>query len=148
MDTLSQITPSNPALAMNSSLRWKVVLAFVLVFLAGIACGFFGAARGGLGLMYRPHSGSIAEHMRKRLETALNLTPEQVRQISPIIESASAQLEAKREQTGREVRQIFEQAHSEIEPFLTAEQRAKLEKMEQRHRRMPRRHGLMPPPPP
>ena len=28
---------------MNKSLRWKLILAFVLVFLAGAACGFFGA---------------------------------------------------------------------------------------------------------
>jgi len=27
---------------MNKSLRWKLILAFVLVFLAGVACGFFG----------------------------------------------------------------------------------------------------------
>jgi Spy/CpxP family protein refolding chaperone len=131
---------------MNGSLRWKIVLAFVLVFLAGIACGFFGAAHGGLPFIYPPHSGSVAEHMRRHLQTQLKLTPEQVGQITPIIESASAQLEAKREQTGREVRQIFEQAHSEIEPFLTAEQRAKMEEMEQRHHRMHRRHGFMPPP--
>jgi Spy/CpxP family protein refolding chaperone len=133
---------------MNGSLRWKIVLAFVLVFLAGIACGFFGAAHGGLRLIYRAHSGSVGEHMRRQLQTQLKLTPEQVRQITPIIDRASAQLEAKREQTGREVRQIFEQAHSEIEPFLTAEQRAKMEEMEQRHRRMHRRHGAMQPPPP
>jgi hypothetical protein len=28
---------------MNKSLRWKLILAFVLIFLAGAACGFFGA---------------------------------------------------------------------------------------------------------
>ena len=28
---------------MNKSLRWKLIVAFVLIFLAGAACGFFGA---------------------------------------------------------------------------------------------------------
>jgi len=48
----------------------------------------------------------------------------------------------------RDVHEIFEQTHREMQPFLTSEQRAKLEEVEKRHRRLLHRHGFMPPGPP
>ena len=89
--------------------------------------------------------------MKRHLERELRLNPQQVQQISPIIDRASSQLEAKREQTMRDVHEIFEQTHREMQPFLTPEQRTQLEQMEQRHRHLLHRHGFMapgPPPPP
>jgi Spy/CpxP family protein refolding chaperone len=133
---------------MNSSLRWKLILAFVLVFFAGIACGFFGAFHGARWMFGHPHHGSVAEHMKRHLRAELNLTPQQMEQISPIVDRAASELEAKREQTMREVRNIFEETHRDITPFLTAEQQRKLVELEQRHRRRLHRHGFMPPPGP
>src|SRR5207237_5788485 len=72
----------------------------------------------------------------------------QMEQISPIVDRAASQLEAKREQTMREVRNIFEETHRSITPFLTPEQQTKLDKLEQRHARRFHRHGFMPPPEP
>ena len=133
---------------MNSSLRWKLILAFILVFFAGVACGFFGAFRGGPWMFGHRHHGSLAEHMKRHLRIELNLTPQQMEQISPIVDRAASQLEAKREQTMREVRNIFEETHRSITPFLTPEQQTKLDKLEQRHARRFHRHGFMPPPEP
>src|SRR6267378_805140 len=133
---------------MNSSLRWKLILAFVLVFLAGVACGFFGTARGAWWMFGHPHRGSVAEHMKRHLRTELKLTPQQMEQISPVIDRAASQLEAKREQTMQEVREIFEETHRDITPFLSAEQQTKLGDLEQRHHRRFRRHDFMPPPGP
>ena len=133
---------------MNSSLRWKLILAFVLVFFAGIACGFFGAFRGAPWMFGHPHHGSVAEHMKRHLRIELNLTSQQMEQIAPIVDHAASQLEAKREQTMREVRSIFEETHRGITPFLTPEQQTKLGQLEQRHRQRLRRHGFMPPPGP
>jgi Spy/CpxP family protein refolding chaperone len=131
---------------MNSSLRWKLVVAYVLVFLAGAASGFLGATH--LGIFVRhPPSGAIAEHMKQHLRNELKLTPKQIEQISPIVDHATSSLETKREQTAREVRAIFQEMHSRISPLLTAEQRARLEQMEQRHRAMMVRHRLGPPSP-
>ena len=132
---------------MNRSLRWKLILSFALVFLAGGACGFFSALHSGAAFFGHPRRGSIAEHMKQHLRTELKLSSEQVQQISPIIDRATAQLEARRQQTSREVHAIFEETHREIAPFLSPEQRARLERMEQRHRQMMRRRGFMPPPP-
>jgi Spy/CpxP family protein refolding chaperone len=134
---------------MNTSLRWKLAFAFVLVFLAGAAAGFFGAAHIGHSIFFHHFpSGSIAEHAKQHLRNELKLTPEQVQQISPIVDEATSRLEAKREQTGREVRAIFDEMHARIAPLLTPDQRKRLEEMEQRHRQMMHRHGFQPPPSP
>lgn len=133
---------------MNKSLRWKLILAFVLVFFAGAVCGFFGAMHSGHWIFARAHSGSLAEHMKRQLQWELRLTSEQVQQISPIIDRATSQLQAEREQTMRDVHNIFTETHRQMEPFLSPEQRTKLEQIEQRHARMLHHHGFMPPGPP
>jgi Spy/CpxP family protein refolding chaperone len=132
---------------MNNSLRWKLTLAFVLVFLAGAACGFFGAFHVHH-FFSRMDSGSMAQHLKKRLRAELKLTPEQMQQISPVVDRAASQLKTKREQTMRDVHEIFEQAHRDMQPFLTPEQRTRLEELEKRHRHLLHRHGLMAPSPP
>jgi Spy/CpxP family protein refolding chaperone len=132
---------------MNKSLRWKLILAFVLVFLAGVACGFFGTVHEHH-FFARMDSESMAQHMKQRLRTELKLTPEQMQQISPLIDHAASQLKTKREQTMRDVHEIFEQTHRAMEPFLTPEQRIRLEHLEKRHRHLLHRHGFMAPGPP
>ena len=132
---------------MNRSLRWKLILAFVLVFLAGVACGFFGTVHAPH-FFARMNLESMAQHMKQRLRGELKLTPEQMQQISPIIDSAASQLKTKREQTMRDVHEIFEQTHRDMQPFLTPEQRTKLEQLEKRHRHLLHRHGFMAPGPP
>jgi Spy/CpxP family protein refolding chaperone len=132
---------------MNKSLRWKLILAFVLVFLAGAACGFFGAVHVHH-VFAQMDPGSMAQHMKQRLRGELKLTPEQMQQISPIIDRAASQLKTKREQTMRDVHEIFKQTHRDMQPFLTPEQRTKLEQLEKRHRHLLHRHGFMAPGPP
>ena len=133
---------------MTVSLRTKLIVAFVLVFFAGAAVGFFAAFHVGQSMVMRHASGRLAEHMKQHLRMELKLTPQQLEQISPIVDRASSQLEAKREQTAQQVRAIFQQMHAQIAPVLTPEQRDRLAEMEQRHRRLMHRHGFMPPPGP
>jgi len=135
---------------MNKSLRWKLIVAFVLIFLAGAACGFFGAIHMHQAFFARMAAGSMAQHMKERMRAELKLTPDQMLKISPIIDRAASQLTMAREQTMRSVHEIFNQTHREMQPLLTPEQRVKLEEMEKRHSRLLHRHGFMPPgsPPP
>jgi len=133
---------------MNKSLRWKLILAFVLIFLAGAACGFFGALHVRQVFFAHMAPDSMAQHMKERLRAELRLTPDQMQKISPIIDRAASQLKATREQTMRSVHDIFSQTHHEIQPLLTPEQRIKLQEMEKRHRRLLHRHGFTPPGPP
>lgn len=132
---------------MNSGLKWKLAIACLLVFIAGGTTGgllcsmharrhFFGP----------PHSGVIGERFREHLQRELDLTPEQVAKISPVVDETSAKLEAIRIETGRRVRSTMEEAERQISPELTPEQQKKLQEMKRRHQKMVIRHGDMPPP--
>ena len=121
---------------MNRALQWKLIAGFLLVFIAGGMTGaFFGASHARHLFSESPRHGIIGERMRDRLRAQLNLTPEQVAQISPIIEKTSAQLEQERRDTGRRVHELITAAHREIATNLTEAQRAKLEEMEARRQR-------------
>ncbi len=86
---------------MNRALRWKLIVGFVLVFVAGGMTGaFFGASHARHLFFAPPHRGMMSEKMRDRFRAQLNLTPEQVAKISPILDKAAAQLECKRSKPG------------------------------------------------
>jgi hypothetical protein len=120
---------------MNRALRWKLIAGFVLVFLAGGMTGAFIVGSQTHHLFFGAYRGAISERMRHRLRTQLRLTDEQMAKISPVIDKAATQLEAIRTETGRRVHETFLEAHREIAADLTPEQRAKLQAIEERHRR-------------
>ncbi len=139
---------------MNTALKWKLLAGFVLVFLAGAAAdGFFAASQ-----LHHWRAGashpnfSLAERMRNRIETKLDLTPAQIEQARPIFDRAAAELEKIRNETGQRVHQVITEANTALATELTPEQRARLKALEKKgreeheFRKGPRRHG--PPPPP
>jgi Spy/CpxP family protein refolding chaperone len=127
---------------MNRALQWKLVAGFLLVFLAGGVTGaFVGAAHARHFFFMAPRPAVISERMRERLQRQLNLTPEQVAKISPILDKAAAQLREVRRDTGRRVHEIIAESHREMAGILTDEQRQKLRQIEERHRRWHRGHG-------
>ena len=134
---------------MNSSLKGKLALAFLLVFVAGVATGAF------LGIHHLthhiilgpPHSGDVPDKMREHLRRALGLTAEQENKIAPIVEATSAKLETIRVETAERVRAVMEESKKEVAPLLTPEQQKKLDKLETEHRKMMLHHGFLPPPP-
>jgi Spy/CpxP family protein refolding chaperone len=121
---------------MNRALKWKLIAGFVLVFVAG---GITGASLGGLYARHLffafHHPEMIGARMKERLRADLNLTPEQVVKISPIIDNTAAQLRDIRRDTGRRVHEIMTEAHRQMAANLTDEQRQKLQQIEERHRR-------------
>ena len=133
---------------MNQALKWKLIAGFILVFVAG---GISGAFLGGLyarHLFFGFHQPEqMGARMKERLRAELNLTPEQVTQISPIIDKTAAQLRDIRRETGRRVHETIADAHRQMAANLTDEQRQKLQQIEQRHRRW-RHHGFPHEPPP
>lgn len=120
---------------MNRALQWKLIAGFLLVFFAG---GITGAFVGGSYALHHffelRHPERIGGRMKERLRSELNLTPEQLSNISPIIDKTTAQLRDIRRDTGRRVRQIIADAHRQMAPQLTDEQRQKLKQIEERHR--------------
>ena len=133
---------------MNSSLKGKLALAFLLVFVAGAATGAF------LGLHHLthhiilgpPHSGDVPDKMREHFRRALGLTAEQESKIAPIIDATSAKLETIRVETAERVRNVMEESKRQVAPLLTPEQQKKLEKLDSEHRKMMYHHGFLPPP--
>src|ERR1700746_2653949 len=100
---------------MNRALQWKLIAGFLLVFIAGGMTGaFFGAAYA-RHLFFEFHQpGVMGIRMRDRLRTELNLTPEQVAKISPIIDKTAAQLREIRRDTARGVRETIAEGHTQI----------------------------------
>jgi len=125
---------------MNRALKWKLIAGFLLVFLAGGLTGAFVGASHVRHFFFKfHHRGDIGERMRERLRRELDLTPEQVAKISPIIDRAAAQLQQMRRDSGQRVREILNETHRQMTPDLTKEQQQKLQKLEERHRHG--RHG-------
>ncbi|MDQ2867962.1 MAG: hypothetical protein M3R59_06060 [Verrucomicrobiota bacterium] len=129
---------------MNTSLRWRLIIAFLLVFCAGLALGFLGGLHPPSFFFRHAHRG-FAAHMQRELR-AIGLTPEQMKQAQPTIDRTSRELNDIRRKTARDVAAIFERTHNEIAAFLTPEQKQKMEKMRERHRRIMRLRGMSPPP--
>ena len=121
---------------MNQALKWKLIAGFILVFVAG---GISGAFLGGLyarHLFFGFHQPEqIGARMKERLRAELNLTPEQVTKISPIIDNTARQLREIRQDTARRVHETIAEAHRQMAANLTDEQRQKLQQIEARHRR-------------
>lgn len=136
---------------MNNALKWKLIAGFLLVFVAGGLTGAFVAAATARNYLFAAsHHAVAAQRMRERLKTELDLTPEQMEKISPLIDKATAQLEAIRKDTTHRVRGTFADLHRQIAEYLTPEQKAKLEQLRERHHRMMRRfhrghRGSLPP---
>ena len=121
---------------MNRALQWKLIAGFILVFVAG---GITGAFLGGLYAqhhffeLHRPEL--IAGRMKERLRAEINLTPEQVAKISPIIDKTAVQLRDIRQETAQRVHETMAETHRQIAANLTNEQRQKLQQIEERHSR-------------
>ncbi|HWA88225.1 MAG TPA: hypothetical protein VG710_18505 [Opitutus sp.] len=134
---------------------WKVIVAFIGVFVAG---GIFGAA---LTLRWaehahRGHRPAIPElHMMDRLNSELSLTPDQQKRIAPIVSRAETETRRLRRESVQSFRAVMEQANVQIAAELTPEQRTKLDDMRKRFRerierlraRDPDRQKTTPPPP-
>ncbi len=81
------------------------------------------------------HPELIGARMKERLRAELNLTPDQLAKISPIIDKTAAQLREIRRDTARRVHETIAEAHRQMAVNLTDEQRQKLQQIEARHRR-------------
>jgi Spy/CpxP family protein refolding chaperone len=132
---------------MNRALQWKLIAGFILVFVAG---GISGAFLGGLYAQHHffqlHHPQLIGARMKERLRAELNLTPEQVAKISPIIDKTAVQLREIRRDTARRVHETIGEAHRQMAVNLTDEQRQKLQQIEERHRRLRHRRFHEAPP--
>lgn len=110
---------------------WKVVLIFSVVFLAGAIAGGFTYARFARTVVEsRIRAEQFAASQMKRLEETLELTPEQIAKIKPVVDVTGDELGRMR----RETIAAFQQMEAGITKELTSEQREKFEEMQRRMR--------------
>lgn len=131
---------------MTRALMWRLVVGVLVVFAAGVATGMFVGARKAHDVLIFKHHHRMGDRMRDHLTRHLQLTPEQVEKLSPIIADTSRRLHEIRRDSGKRVADTMRESHGAIAPHLTPEQREKLDQMKMRHKRMLRRRGVPPPP--
>src|SRR5438874_12186098 len=112
MNSPSRTRRSRMSFEMNRTLQWKLIAGFLLVFVAGgITGAFIGGSYARRHFFELHHPERIGGRMNERLRAELNLTPEQLAKISPVIDKTTAQLRDMRRDTGHGVRQILSEAH-------------------------------------
>jgi hypothetical protein len=150
---------------------WKVIVAFVGVFIAGaIFGGFFtlrsagkwlnaprprppasAAGKTGTGSSQAAQApgGRIAPQVMRQLTQRLSPTPEQQKAIRPIVARAAEDLQRMQREHLADTTRTTERMYADVAAILTAEQRSKLEQMRQemleRVRREKEKRGEVPP---
>ncbi len=128
---------------MNASLKGKLVVGFLLVFVAGAMTGsFVGASHARHLFLGQPRQRILAERMRSQLRSQLNLTSEQMDRASAIFDTPAGQLEAIRTETARRVHETIAEVYRQLASDLTLEQRAKLKEIDRRHQHMSEGEGF------
>lgn len=130
---------------------WKVIAAFIGVFIAGAVFGGFftlrsagkwfanprprptGAASktSGSAQQAQTPGGRIAPQVMRQLTQRLNPTPEQQKAIRPIVGRASEDLQRLQREHLADTTRTTERMYADVAAILTPEQRSKLEQMRQ-----------------
>jgi hypothetical protein len=119
---------------------WKVILLLLGIFIAGGVTGAFVMLRIGRELVARrAMPEQWAPQQLKRLTERLDLKPEQVEQLRPIVRRNMEEMGRLRNYSVREARGIFERMEREISEQLTPDQRIKFEQMNTEMRERARR---------
>jgi hypothetical protein len=112
---------------MNSPSRIQVTIYLAAIFLAG------GVSGGAIHSRFGRHAGAEPPSPRRiqtRLEHQLNLTPEQVQQIQPILKRMARDYKGAQVASLHKMSDIISKHYEEISPFLTPGQQAKLRRIE------------------
>jgi hypothetical protein len=121
---------------MNPIARWKIVFSLAAIFFAGSVTGAL-------------FTISIAKHEVRRQsdptqwfqltmtrwKTRLHLTASQEEKLKPIVEATVNELRSLRASDLRQTDDILSRAQARIDPELTPEQRARLQKMREARKR-------------
>jgi len=133
---------------MTKPARWKVIAYAAALFIAGAISGAVASYHKAETQPLKVNRKSeIAEHIRHRLTTTLNLTPEQVKEIEPAIEKAAEELEASHRDCLNRISAALDNMHVAIGPTLTPDQKPKLKQFEaERHELMLKKYNYSPEP--
>ena len=115
---------------MNQPAPWKTIAFTTTIFLLG---GIAGAAIAfGLARHISPRPPFIhdmSQHLQSRLETKLELTPEQLQKVQPAIAKVSAEMQALHAETMKRGSKVMDDFYTTITNALTTGQMQKLEEL-------------------
>jgi Spy/CpxP family protein refolding chaperone len=119
---------------MTNGRSWRVVLYATLIFVAGVFTGLIAGPLAFRTFLRPPTPSEMSSHILARMQSRLSLTPEQTAQIKPLVEVTASDIEAIRVATAKQISDRIAQTNSKVAPFLTSEQKAKLDQMEAERR--------------
>ena len=117
---------------MNNLNKGKAIFYLSAIFLAGAVGGtVVGYASGKRkGFPPPPCQSDMTRHIMAKFQSQLDLTPEQIEKIQPLVEQTTANLGAIHRESWHQVSEGFKRLNQQIAEYLTEGQRKKLEAME------------------
>jgi Spy/CpxP family protein refolding chaperone len=120
---------------MTSLSKRKLVLYVLAIFLAGAGSGALIAWQVSQRTPVAPMTpAEIGARLRARFQSRLNLTPDQVQKIDPMIDQAMRRVEAIRQETAGHVFANVSNLHDQVLTVLTPEQKTRFEELERERR--------------
>lgn len=118
-------------------MRWKLISGLFLVFVLGILVGSLGTG------FYLKHElypiakkpGAKKAFIMRKLSKKLNLTPNQVSKIEPIVEQMIEKRRASYGKVRPEMEKIMDQGFTQIKAELNQEQKKKLDELREKFRK-------------
>ena len=127
---------------MNHLTRGMVILYLTAIFLAGAGAGAVGGYTVARQKTSRPASRTdMATQIRARLQTWLELTPEEVEKINPLIQQRCVHYKTMQRCQTEEMSRIVETFNRQVAGVLTSEQGRKFEAMARERQERMGRHG-------
>lgn len=125
--------------------RWKIILAFVAVFLAG-------ALVGGVTVMRfvpppfhgPPNEAEMTEHLMRMLKSELHLTPDQAARIQPIVVRVTQQMIGFHQEVAGRMDESIDASDREIAACLDPAQKVKFAEICAKRPRMKRNEATKP----
>ncbi len=119
---------------------WKVVLAFVVIFMAGAGTGSLIALRYAKAFLPQPRQpGAVVQQFgimqMQNLAERLDLTDAQREKIKPIVQKSATDLRRLSSDSQRETRDILTSMHNQVAALLTPDQVKKFDQMRQQIQR-------------
>jgi hypothetical protein len=110
-----------PVKRFGRSRRWLLLLVGVMLFAAGVICG---ASAARLPLLHRTRStwSSILERVTNRMQSDLDLTESQRKNVEQVMQAHQPELERIHWQTTKEMRAELQQLIEDLSVHLTPEQ--------------------------
>jgi len=120
---------------MTSPNKLKLGLYVLVLFLAGGASGALISWQICRRTPVAPlPAAEIGGRLRARFQSRLNLSPEQMQQISPLIDQAMRRVEAIRTENASQVFANVSNLHEQVLQVLTPDQKTKFEELERERR--------------